>query len=90
MTSTAFKAVPTPEGDPDYGVAWHYGDPHREQRALLNGHAAIDLFPLGSNHGVRPRSVDVVTQPDNRAPGKFIARHFNHGTNFESTLSRGT
>jgi len=47
MTSEVFKPIPTPEGDPDFGVAWHYGDPHREQRALLNGQAAVDLSHWG-------------------------------------------
>jgi tRNA-modifying protein YgfZ len=39
-------AVPA-EG-PDAGVAWHYGDPVREQRLLETGEAAVDL----SNRGV--------------------------------------
>jgi folate-binding protein YgfZ len=39
-------AVPA-EG-PDAGVAWHYGDPAREQRMLEAGEAAVDL----SNRGV--------------------------------------
>src|SRR3954471_20435966 len=33
---------------PDAGVAWHYGDPLREQRRLEAGEAAVDL----SNRGV--------------------------------------
>src|SRR3954465_3033936 len=33
---------------PDSGVAWHYGDPVREQRLLEAGEAAVDL----SNRGV--------------------------------------
>jgi len=40
---------------PDAGVAWHYGDPVREQRALEAGEAAVDL----SNRGVL-----TVTGPD--------------------------
>jgi len=41
-------AVPPPDGSPDGGVAWHYGEPHREQRELASGRAAVDL----SNRGV--------------------------------------
>jgi folate-binding protein YgfZ len=40
---------------PDAGVAWHYGDPVREQRALEAAEAAVDL----SNRGVL-----TVTGPD--------------------------
>src|SRR4051812_2950772 len=40
---------------PDAGVAWHYGDPVREQRLLEAGEAAVDL----SNRGVV-----TVTGPD--------------------------
>ncbi len=41
-------AVAPPASNPDQGVAWHYGDPHREQRELVAGKAAVDL----SNRGV--------------------------------------
>jgi folate-binding protein YgfZ len=41
-------AVPPPEGSIDSGVAWHYGDPHREQRMLAEGAGIVDL----SNRGV--------------------------------------
>ena len=41
-------AIRPPEGIPDQGIAWHYGDPHREQRMLVDGHATVDL----SNRGV--------------------------------------
>jgi hypothetical protein len=41
-------AVAPPEGSPDPGVPWHFGDPHREQRALAEGRAAVDL----SNRGI--------------------------------------
>ena len=40
-------AVPAPEGSPDAGVPWHYGDPHGEQRALAAGGAAVDLSHRG-------------------------------------------
>ena len=40
---------------PDAGVAWHYGDPVREQRRLEAGEAAVDL-----SH----RGVLTVTGPD--------------------------
>jgi folate-binding protein YgfZ len=35
-------AVPAPEGDPDEGVAWHFGDPFAEQRAAAREAAVID------------------------------------------------
>lgn len=41
-------AVPPPLLNPDPGVAWHYGDPLREQRMLASGEGAVDL----SNRGV--------------------------------------
>ncbi|WP_445206263.1 CAF17-like 4Fe-4S cluster assembly/insertion protein YgfZ, partial [Actinotalea ferrariae] len=40
---------------PDAGVAWHYGDPTAEQRALAAGGAVVDLSHLG---------VVTVTGPD--------------------------
>jgi folate-binding protein YgfZ len=48
-------AVPPPDDSADPGVAWHYGDPLREQRRLAEGAGAVDL----SN-----RSVVTVTGPD--------------------------
>lgn len=39
----------------DAGVAWHYGDPHREQQLLASGEAVVDL-----SH----RGVVTVTGPD--------------------------
>ncbi len=41
-------AIRPPEGTPDQGIAWHFGDPHREQRALSEGRGVVDL----SNRGV--------------------------------------
>lgn len=41
-------AVPPPEGSIDAGIAWHLGDPHREQRRLAEGTGVVDL----SNRGV--------------------------------------
>ncbi|MFM9377625.1 YgfZ/GcvT domain-containing protein [Gordonia sp. VNK21] len=35
-------AIPTLEGDPSPGVAWHYGDPLGEQRAAGRGAVVID------------------------------------------------
>ena len=56
MTSSPFTgAVAPPAGSPDPGVAWHYGDPPREQRSLVAGEAVVDL----SNRGVV-----TVTGPD--------------------------
>jgi tRNA-modifying protein YgfZ len=48
MTSTPLisllpGAVPPPTEVPDQGVAWHYGDPLREQRELVAGRGAVDL-----------------------------------------------
>jgi hypothetical protein len=44
MTGTP---VPPPPHWPDQGVAWHYGDPLREQRRLVEGSAAVDLANRG-------------------------------------------
>lgn len=41
-------AVPPPEGSVDTGIAWHFGDPHREQRLLSEGSGIVDI----SNRGV--------------------------------------
>jgi folate-binding protein YgfZ len=48
-------ACPAPEGSVDSGVAWHYGDPHGEQRLLARGEGWVDL-----SH----RGVVTVTGPD--------------------------
>lgn len=48
-------AVPPPAGSADPGIPWHHGDPLREQRALAEGRAVVDL----SNRGVV-----TVTGPD--------------------------
>lgn len=40
-------ACPAPEGSPDEGVAWHYGDPHGEQRLLASGEGWVDLSHRG-------------------------------------------
>ena len=48
-------ACPPPDGSPDEGVPWHYGDPHAEQRRLAAGEGAVDL-----SH----RGVITVTGPD--------------------------
>ncbi len=48
-------AVPPPAGSPDAGVAWHYGDPFGEQRALAAGRGVVDLAN---------RAVVAVTGPD--------------------------
>ena len=37
------RGVPAPDGDPDAGVAWHYGNPHAEQRMLAEGRGVVDL-----------------------------------------------
>ena len=43
----AASPVPPPEGSADPGVAWHFGDPLREQRQLLTGEALVDLSDRG-------------------------------------------
>jgi folate-binding protein YgfZ len=48
-------ACPAPVGSVDAGVAWHYGDPHGEQRLLSRGEGWVDL-----SH----RGVITVTGPD--------------------------
>jgi folate-binding protein YgfZ len=35
-------AIPAPEGDPDEGIAWHYGDPFAEQRAAARRAVVVD------------------------------------------------
>lgn len=40
------RPVPPPEGSLDEGVAWHYGDPHGEQRKLAAGVGAVDQSHL--------------------------------------------
>lgn len=59
MTDQPTPSRPTPvmpsEGTIDTAIAWHYGDPHGEQRALVAGTAVVDL----SNRGVV-----TVTGPD--------------------------
>lgn len=39
-------AVPPPEGAFDQGVPWHFGDPHAEQRRLIDGTAGVDQSNL--------------------------------------------
>jgi folate-binding protein YgfZ len=51
-------AVPTPEGSPDAGLPWHYGDPYAEQRAAARRVAVVDR----SN-----REVIAVTGPERLA-----------------------
>ena len=49
-------AVAPPEGSVDAGVAWHYGDPMREQRLLSEGAGFVDLShrPVVQVIGRRP------------------------------------
>jgi len=54
MTSSLSTASPllarqgaVPAEGPDAGVAWHYGDPTAEQRALESGRAVVDQSHLG-------------------------------------------
>lgn len=45
-TTDELRPVPPPEGSVDAGVAWHYGDPHGEQRRLAAGDGAVDQSHL--------------------------------------------
>ena len=56
-SATPPRPVPVlpPDGAADATIAWHYGDPHAEQRALVEGRAVVDL----SN-----RAVVTVSGPD--------------------------
>ncbi|MGH3583344.1 MAG: YgfZ/GcvT domain-containing protein, partial [Mycobacterium sp.] len=36
------SAVPAPDGDPDAGAVWHYGDPFGEQRAAADAAVVVD------------------------------------------------
>lgn len=49
------QAVAGPAGTVDESIAWHFGDPHREQRLLVEGIGIVDI----SNRGVV-----TVTGPD--------------------------
>jgi folate-binding protein YgfZ len=40
--SEAPTAVPAPDGNPDAGAAWHYGDPLGEQRAAARDSVVVD------------------------------------------------
>ncbi len=37
------RGIPAPPGSVDVGVAWHFGDPHREQRLLRSGRGVVDI-----------------------------------------------
>jgi folate-binding protein YgfZ len=41
------RAAAVPAEGADLGVAWHYGDPHREQRQLVAGLAVVDQSHRG-------------------------------------------
>lgn len=43
MVSNTQTAVAPPEGSPDAGVPWHFGDPLGEQRMLDRGEGFVDL-----------------------------------------------
>jgi folate-binding protein YgfZ len=40
-------AIPPPDGSPDAGVPWHFGDPFAEQRAAVRGAAVVDRSHRG-------------------------------------------
>jgi folate-binding protein YgfZ len=71
-------ACPAPEGSPDAGVPWHYGDPHGEQRRLLRGEGWVDL-----SH----RDVVTVTGPDRLSwLHSLTTQHVEHLAAGESVL----
>ena len=71
-------ACPAPEGSPDAGVPWHYGDPHGEQRRLLRGEGWVDL-----SH----RDVVTVTGPDRLSwLHSLTTQHVEHLAAGESAL----
>ncbi len=71
-------ACPAPEGSIDSGVAWHYGDPHGEQRRLLAGDGWVDL-----SH----RGVASVTGPDRLSwLHSLTTQHVEHLAPGESAL----
>ncbi len=41
------SAVPAPEDSPDFGVAWHFGDPATEQQQLVSGLGSVDISHRG-------------------------------------------
>ncbi len=48
MTALLSQGIPHPDPNhPDAAVAWHYGDPHREQRRLEAGVGYVDLSQRG-------------------------------------------
>lgn len=47
LSARVAGAVAAPEGSPDHGVAWHYGDPLGEQRAAVEGAVIIDRSHRG-------------------------------------------
>ncbi len=62
---------------PDAGAPWHYGDPFREQRALLAGEAGVDLShrPVFTVSGAdRLRWLNDITSQDfgSLAPGRPV------------------
>ncbi len=47
LSARVAGAVAAPEGSPDHGVAWHYGDPLGEQRAAVEGAVIVDRSHRG-------------------------------------------
>jgi tRNA-modifying protein YgfZ len=42
LHASSSSPVPAPEGGPDAGAVWHYGDPFGEQRAAATGAVVVD------------------------------------------------
>ena len=60
---------------PDAGVAWHYGDPVAEQRALETGAAFVDLSHLGVVTVAGPDRLTLAALADHPAPGRAATTH---------------
>ena len=80
MTALRSQGIPHPDlNHPDAGVAWHYGDPHAEQRRLEAGVGYVDL-----SH----RGVLTVTGPDRLTwLHSLLSQSIDHLRPGESALS---
>ena len=79
MSLIAAGAVPPPSDSPDPGVAWHFGDPHGEQRRLARGEGIVDC----SNRGVV-----TVSGPDRLSwLHSLTSQHVEHLAAGESALA---
>ena len=76
-------------GWPDEGVAAHYGDPMREQRALdAFGRAGGPVQPRRADD-LRPGPAELAAQPDHAAPGDAGGRAERPGPDPQPDRARG-